>query len=192
MTVGETPIVASAKSISSPATELRATEAFEKRAASVRHRGYGRERESMVRTRSSGLNLWPRGNEETSAPMADTRFYSHNQYGAMNLLGRTYPWRILNELARRWPDSHDGRCLRLWLRGWDLRSHRVFLIFHQFVPNSNLETASDALRHLIPVHVPAALLCNPNNMAELLIARRDNRQVDGTSLSNQNLSLCLL
>lgn len=53
--VGETPIAARARSVSSPATELRATEALEYRAAKVRQRAYEDISEAVERRRSSAL-----------------------------------------------------------------------------------------------------------------------------------------
>jgi hypothetical protein len=55
ITVGDTPLVASAKSTSSPATEFKAIEAFENSALKIWQRGYERERESIESTRSEEL-----------------------------------------------------------------------------------------------------------------------------------------
>ena len=55
MIVGATPEAAREKSTSSPATEFRATEAFEYNAANVRQRGYEDMSELVGRSKSSAL-----------------------------------------------------------------------------------------------------------------------------------------
>jgi hypothetical protein len=53
MIVGATPEAARDKFTSSPATEFRATEAFEYNAANVRQRGYDDMRELVGKSKSS-------------------------------------------------------------------------------------------------------------------------------------------
>ena len=55
MMVGVTPEAASEKFASSPATEFRATDAFEYNAANVKHRAYDDISEVVGRSKSSAL-----------------------------------------------------------------------------------------------------------------------------------------
>ena len=73
-TVGATPRVETVKSAPGPATEFKATEVLEKRAARVKVRGYREESESAGRNRSDGLSLCFGGRADTSPPIAATRF----------------------------------------------------------------------------------------------------------------------
>jgi DNA-binding IclR family transcriptional regulator len=74
-TVGWMPVMAVSKSTSSPATELRATEALEKRAAKVVQRGYVVVRGEMGRRRSVGVSLWRREPAARRAAVAAVRFW---------------------------------------------------------------------------------------------------------------------
>ena len=55
MMVGVTPDAAKEKFASSPATEFKATDAFENNAANVQHRGYEDVSEVVGRSKSSAL-----------------------------------------------------------------------------------------------------------------------------------------
>lgn len=75
MTVGDTPAVARAKSMLSPATEFTAIDAFVLSAAIIWHRGYDWARESIERTKSFELIRWLRGMAAPSALIPADRFW---------------------------------------------------------------------------------------------------------------------
>lgn len=89
MIVGEMPIVAIAKSTSSPATEFRAIDAFENKAANVRTKGYEKDRESMGRKTSEEVKRRIRGSVEMIAATADIKF-CHQSARRTSRIGASY------------------------------------------------------------------------------------------------------